>query len=246
MPNAWDVASAKVMASAGAVAVATTSSGLAATVGRTDYEVTQDELLRHSSLMVANAGVPVNIDSERCYGTDPKGVAEFVRALAATGAAGCSIEDFDPSTGAIDPIEISVERVAAAAEVAAPQGMLLTARAERHLYETNPDFDDTLTRLRLFAEAGAACIYAPGLTDAAQIAEVCSIGPPVNVLISTATPTVKELADLGVRRVSTGGALVRVALGETRRAVHELLGNGTLGYMAGAIDGEEFNQMLGG
>jgi 2-methylisocitrate lyase-like PEP mutase family enzyme len=188
----------------------------------------------------------VNIDSERCYGTDPDGVAEFVRALAATGAAGCSIEDFDPSTAAIDPIETSVERVAAAVEVAAAHGMVLTARAERHLYQADADFEDTLSRLRLFAEAGAACIYAPGLADAAQIAEMCSIGPPVNVLISTATPTVKELAELGVRRVSTGGALIRVALGEAQRAVHELLGAGTVEYMDGAIEGQEFDRMLSG
>lgn len=246
MPNAWDAASAKVMVSAGAVAVATTSSGLAATLGRADYQVTPDELLRHTALMVAQAGVPVNIDSERCYGTDPEGVGEFVNALAATGAAGCSIEDFDPATGAIDPIETSVERVAAAAEATAAHGMVLTARAERHLYETNADFSDTFSRLRLFAEAGATCIYAPGLTDAAQIARVCSIGPPVNVLISTATPTVNELAELGVRRVSTGGALIRVALGEAHRAVRELVGNGTLGYMDGAIDGLEFDQLFGG
>ncbi len=244
MPNAWDSASAKVMAAAGASAVATTSSGFAATLGRTDYLVTEAELLRHSALMAATAGVPVNVDSERCYGTDPQGVADFVNTLAGTGVAGCSIEDFDPATGSIDPIEMSVDRVAAAAEAAAKHGMVLTARAERHLYEADADFADTLTRLRLFAEAGAGCIYAPGLTDPAQIAEVCAIGPPVNVLISPATPPVAQLAELGVRRVSTGGALVRAAMGEVRRAVDELLNDGTLTYMQRAIDGGEFNELL--
>jgi 2-methylisocitrate lyase-like PEP mutase family enzyme len=167
-----------------------------------------------------------------------------VHALAATGAAGCSIEDFNPATESIDPIEVSVDRVAAAAEAAAAHGMVLTARAERHLYEADADFDDTVARLRLFAEAGAGCVYAPGLTDPAQIGELCAIGPPVNVLISTATPTVNELAELGVRRVSTGGALVRAALGEVGRAVDELLNDGTLTYMHRALDGGEFNQLF--
>ncbi|MFW2381401.1 MAG: isocitrate lyase/PEP mutase family protein [Acidimicrobiales bacterium] len=245
MPNAWDAASAKVMATAGASAVATTSSGFAATLGRVDYEVTAEELLRHSALMCETAGVPVNVDSERCFGADSRGVADFVDELGATGAAGFSIEDFNPATESIDPIDTAVERVAAAAEAAADHGMTLTARAERHLYESDADFDDTLTRLRLFAEAGAGCIYAPGLRDPAQIAAVCALGPPVNVLISPATPTVNELADLGVRRVSTGGALTRVALGEVRRAIDELIGSGTLNYMKHAIDGQEFDRMLG-
>ncbi|MBT8239802.1 MAG: isocitrate lyase/phosphoenolpyruvate mutase family protein [Acidimicrobiia bacterium] len=244
MPNAWDSASAKVMAAVGAAAVATTSSGFAATLGRTDYRVTEEELIRHSALMTATAGVPVNVDSERCYGVDPSEVADFVHALAATGAAGCSIEDFNPATESIDAIDASVDRVAAASEAARAHGMVLTARAERHLYQADADFDDTMTRLRRFAEAGADCVYAPGLSEPAQIAEVCAIGPPVNVLISPATPTVTELAELGVRRVSTGGALVRSALGEVKRAVDELLTDGTLTYMHRALDGAEFNQLF--
>ena len=157
MPNAWDGASARVMVSSGAVAVATTSSGFAATLGRADYEVTLDELLRHSALLASVAGAPVSVDSERCYGTDPAGVADCVEALAAAGVAGCSIEDYDPASGAIDSIEVAVERVSAAVEVANRHGMVLTARAERHLYEADADFNDTMDRLRRFAHAGAGC-----------------------------------------------------------------------------------------
>ena len=244
MPNAWDGASARVMVESGAVAVATTSSGFAATLGRTDYEVTLDELLRHSALLASVAGAPVSVDSERCYGTNPAGVADCVDALAAAGVAGCSIEDFDPATEAIDSIEVSVERVGAAAEAARRHGMVLTARAERHLYEADADFNDTMQRLRLFAEAGAGCIYAPGLSDPAQIAAVCQIGPAVNVLLTSATPSIPKLAELGVRRVSTGGALVRSALGEVRRAIAELHGEGTQTYMTRAIGGRDFDRML--
>ena len=244
MPNAWDGASARVMVSSGAVAVATTSSGLAATLGRTDYEVELDTLLRHSALLASVAGAPVSVDSERCYGSTTAGVAECVEALAAAGVAGCSIEDFDPATDAIDPIETSVERVAAAVEVANRHGMVLTARAERHLYEADADFNDTMERLRRFADAGAGCIYAPGLTDPAHIAAVCQIGPPVNVLVSPATPPIGKLAELGVRRVSTGGALMRSALGEVRRAVKELHDEGTLSYMQRAIGGGDFDRIV--
>ena len=245
MPNAWDGASARVMVSSGAVAVATTSSGFAATLGRADYEVTLDELLRHSALLASVAGAPVSVDSERCYGTDPAGVADCVEALAAAGVAGCSIEDYDPASGAIDSIEVAVERVSTAVEVANRHGMVLTARAERHLYEADADFNDTMDRLRRFAHAGAGCIYAPGLTDSAQIAAACQIGPAVNVLLSPATPPIGKLAELGVRRVSTGGALVRSALGEVRRAVKELHDEGTLSYMARAIGGRDFDTILG-
>ena len=244
MPNAWDGASARVMVASGAVAVATTSSGFAATLGRTDYAVTLDELLRHSALLASVAGAPVSVDSERCYGATPAGVADCVEALAAAGVAGCSIEDFDPASETIDSIDISVERVGAAVEVANRHGMVLTARAERHLYETNADFNDTMERLRRFAEAGAGCIYAPGLSDPAQIAAVCQIGPAVNVLLSQATPPIAKLAELGVRRVSTGGALVRSALGEVRRAVRELHDEGTLSFMTRAIGGQDFDSIL--
>ncbi len=246
MPNAWDSASAITMARSGAPAVATTSSGFAATFGRTDYAVEADQLLTHSALLARTATVPVSVDSERCYGSTPAAVTSFAEELAGTGVAGFSIEDYNPATASIESIEVSTERVAAAAEVATARGLVLTARAERHLYEQNPDFDDTIARLRAYAEAGAGCVYAPGLSDPDQIAAVCAIGPAVNVLLTPKTPSVPELAALGVRRVSTGGALLRVALGETQRAVEELLDTGTLGYMDKAISGGTFNGWLDG
>ena len=244
MPNAWDGISARVMVARGAPAVATTSSGHAATLGRVDTTVALEELLAHAEFMARTAGVPVNLDSERCYGDDAAGVAACVEALAETGAAGCSIEDYDPATGEIDPVDVAAERVAAAATVANRTGMVLTARAERHLYETDPDFDDTLQRLKSYAEAGAGCLYAPGLRDAGQIAAVCNVGLPVNVLITPATPSVSRLAELGVRRISTGGALQRAAMGELDRAVDELLGAGTLHYMKRAMAGADFDSLL--
>lgn len=244
MPNAWDVASARVMAAAGVQAVATTSSGFAATLGRDDYEVVADELLSHAALLARSAGVPLNVDSERCFGASPAEVADFVSALGDTGAAGCSIEDYDPATEAIDDIEVATERVAAAVEAAKRHDMVLTARAERHLYETDAPIDDTLDRLQRYADAGADVLYAPGLADPDDYAAVCALGLPVNALMSPATPTVGELAELGVRRVSTGGALLRVGLGEVKRAVEELIGAGTLDYMNRSLRGAEFADIL--
>ncbi len=244
MPNAWDVASARVMAAAGLDAVATTSSGFAATLGRDDYEIVADELLEHAALLARSAGVPLNVDSERCFGSGPAEVADFVSALGDTGAAGCSIEDYDPSTERIDDTDSAAERVAAAAEATKRHGMLLTARAERHLYEPDAPIDDTLTRLQRFADAGADVLYAPGLSDPDDFVAVCALGLPVNALVSPATPAVGDLADLGVRRVSTGGALLRVALGEVKRAVEELNGPGTLDYMNRSLRGAEFAHIL--
>jgi len=244
MPNAWDSASAITMAQSGALAIATTSSGFAATFGRRDYAIEADTLLTHSALLAATAGVPVNVDSERCFGKDAAGVAAFVEQLVDTGIAGCSIEDFDPAGEVIDPIHVATERVAAAAEVCNANSVILTARAERHLYEKDADFDDTLARLRSFAAAGAGCLYAPGLTDHEQIAAVCQLGVPINILITPKTPTVPELAQLGVRRVSTGGALIRSAMAGVQRAVEELVGPGTFNYMAESLSGRTFDGWL--
>jgi 2-methylisocitrate lyase-like PEP mutase family enzyme len=221
------VGSARLLQHAGAVALATTSSGLAASLGRHDQHVGHDELIAHVAAICAAVTIPVNVDAERCYADEAAGIAPVVEALADAGAAGLSIEDYDPSTQAIDPIDVATERVFAAAEAAHRRGLVLTARAENHLYG-NGDLADTLERLAAYRDAGADCLYAPGLVAAEDIVAVVALGRPVNVLLRPGGPTVPELAELGVRRVSTGGRLAFVAYGALMAAARELLDAGTL------------------
>lgn len=226
MPNPWDVGSARLMAHAGARALATTSAGLAATLGRLDMTVTREELVAHTALLATATPLPLNVDAERGFGDTPGEVAETVALLAEAGAAGCSVEDWNPATDAIDPLEVSVARVAAAAAEADRHGMVLTARCEHHLHGVD-DLDATIGRLRAYAQAGAGCVYAPGLVTAAQVGEVCAAVPAaVNVLLLPVGPTVPELAELGVRRVSLGSRLSSVAFGAALAAVRGVLADG--------------------
>jgi 2-methylisocitrate lyase-like PEP mutase family enzyme len=175
------------------------------------------------------------VDAERCFADDPAGVATVVERIAAAGASGVSIEDYDPATDRIDPMETAVARAAAAAEAAHRHGVVLTARAENHLHDA-ADLDDTIARLRAFRDVGANAVYAPGLVDRDDIARVVKeVAAPVNVLALRGAPPIGELADLGVRRVSTGGGLARVAYGAMLRAAEELRGLGTSTYLEGAI-----------
>jgi 2-methylisocitrate lyase-like PEP mutase family enzyme len=244
MPNAWDAGSARLLVVSGFPAVATTSSGHAAALGKQDQAVTLDEMLTHVRLLTAAIDVPLSVDAERCFADDPAGVARTVEAIAEAGAAGCSIEDWDPGRGAVDSLGVAAERVAAAGEVAHRFGLTLTARAENHLYGVG-DLDDTIERLRAYRSAGADVLYAPGLTDATDIARVVAeTDGPVNVLAMRRTPPVPELAQLGVRRVSTGGGLARVAYGALRRAAIELRGPGTTTYLDDAIPSDELDDAL--
>jgi 2-methylisocitrate lyase-like PEP mutase family enzyme len=232
MPNPWDIGSAKLMAGLGFEALATTSGGFALTLGRRDQQVTRNELIAHVAAITAEVDVPLSVDSERLFGDDPAGVAETVQMLADAGAAGCSIEDYNPDTGAIDDIATATERVAAAAEAAhmgdAP--MVLTARCENHLYGVG-DLDDTIARLVSYGDAGADCLYAPALTQPAQIrAVVEAVGKPVNVLGLPDAPSVAELEELGVRRVSTGSLLANHAYAAMAAGAQELLTAGTSEY----------------
>lgn len=233
MPNPWDAGSARLLASLGFPALATTSSGHAASLGRADYDVTRDEMLQLVAAVAGSVGVPVNVDSERCFADDPKGVAETVELIAQAGAAGCSIEDFDPAQGTIDPLEVAVERVAAAAEAAARLGLVLTARAENHLHGID-DLEDTIRRLSAYRDAGAEVVYAPGLVAREDIRRlVDAVGVPVNVLALRDGPPIEELAAVGVRRVSTGGALARAAYAATLAAATQLRDGGTSAYLDG-------------
>jgi 2-methylisocitrate lyase-like PEP mutase family enzyme len=244
MPNPMDAGSARLLASMGFPALATTSSGFAATLGRLDYGVQRDELLEHVAALAAAVDVPLNVDSERCFADDPAGVAETVELLADAGASGCSIEDFDPATGAIDPLEVAVPRVAAAARAARGRGVVLTARAENHLHGVD-DLDETITRLKAYRDAGAEVVFAPGLTDPEQIRRlVQAVELPVNVIASPKGPSVPALAALGVRRVSTGGSLARAAYGAIASAAAELQGPGTSTYLDGVLTWADFGAAM--
>jgi 2-methylisocitrate lyase-like PEP mutase family enzyme len=235
IPNPWDVPSARLLEHLGFPALATTSSGFAASLGRADQRVTRDELVTHVATLTAAVQVPVSVDAERGYADDPAGVAETVRLLAEAGASGVSIEDYDPASGRIEPVEVAVERVAAAAGVCTSHGMVLTGRAENHLYGST-DLDDTIARLTAYRDAGATCLYAPGLADPGDIARLVeAVGAAVNVLALRDGPTVAQLAGIGVRRVSTGGSLAWAAYGALVAAATELRDTGTSTYLDRAL-----------
>jgi 2-methylisocitrate lyase-like PEP mutase family enzyme len=227
MPNVPDVGSARLVAAIGAPALATTSSGFAATLGRVDMSVTRDELVAHVTALTAAVTVPLSVDAERCFADDPTGVAETVHLLAAAGAAGCSIEDWDPAAGRIDAEEVAAERVAAAAEAAHAHGMVLTARCEHHIRGVD-DLDGTVRRLTAYRAAGADVVFAPGVADLDAVARVVAVGAPVNVLLLPGLPGVAQLADAGVRRVSVGGMLTWSMYGALVANARHLLEHGTL------------------
>jgi len=236
MPNPWDVGSARLLESLGFPALATTSSGFAASLGRLDQQVTRDELVAHVRALTGAVSVPFNVDSEHCFPDDPGGVAETVRLLAEAGAAGCSIEDYDPAADAIVDAGLAAERVAEAAAAARETGIVLTARCENYLHGVR-ELEPTLERLRAYRDAGADVVYAPGLVELEEIRQVVDdVGVPVNVLLLPAGPPIGELASAGVRRVSTGGALAAAAYGALIRAGRELLDAGTSTYARATAD----------
>lgn len=240
MPNPWDAGTAKLLEAAGFSALATTSSGHAATLGRLDGRVDRHEVLAHAASIVDAADVPVSADLENGFADTPDGVADTVTAAAATGLAGCSIEDHTGDTAApIHDIGEATERVAAAARAAHDgPGLVLTARAENYLHG-NPDLDDTIERLVAYQRAGADVLYAPGVTRIDDIRRlVDAVDLPVNVLARPGLAPVSELADAGVARVSVGGSFNRVALGALARAARELLDTGTYEYLELASEGQ--------
>ena len=237
MPNPWDVGSAGLLEACGFEALATTSAGFAWALGKLDQTVTRDELVAHVAALSDATSLPLNVDSERCYPDEPGGVAETVRLLAEAGAAGCSIEDYDPETGGMDDVGLAAERVAEAVEAAHSfaSPMVLTARAENHLRGVD-DLDDTIARLVAYRDAGADCVYAPWLADLDRIARLVeAVGIPVNVLAIPNGPSVPQLASIGVRRVSTGSLLASAAYGALVAGARELQGPGTSSYAEAAV-----------
>jgi 2-methylisocitrate lyase-like PEP mutase family enzyme len=247
MPNPWDVGSARLLAACGFEALATTSAGFAWSIGKLDQSVSRDELIAHVASLAEATPLPLNVDSERCFPDDPGGVTETVALLAAAGACGFSVEDYDPATDSIDDIEVAAERVGLAAEAAhrLSDPMVLTARAERHIHGGD-DFDDTIVRLIAYRDAGADVVYAPGLRNIDQVATVVdAVGAPVNVLALPGGPTIAELAAAGVRRVSTGSSLTRSAYGALMAGASELLDEGTSRYAGGGISPEALEAAFG-
>jgi 2-methylisocitrate lyase-like PEP mutase family enzyme len=233
MPNPWDQGSAKLLASLGFRALATTSSGFAATLGRLDGSVTLDEVLAHASSLVAATDVPVSADFENAFADDPADVAKNVSLAKGSGLAGCSVEDFTRrADDAIYERALAAERVAAAVDAAhaGPVHFVITARAENHLHGVD-DLDDTIARLQTYQEAGADVLFAPGVTALDDIRRVItSVDRPVNVLPRPTGPTVAELASAGVARISVGGSFAFAGLGAVVEAARELLDEGTYGY----------------
>jgi 2-methylisocitrate lyase-like PEP mutase family enzyme len=252
LPNPWDVGSAVALASLGFPALATSSAGFAFTRGLPDSptSVPKTLMLAHIREIAAATPLPVNADFQAGYAPDPEGVAANVTQCLQTGVAGLSIEDLSSDLAApLFPRAEAIERVRAAREAIDESGLgvVLTARCEAWLVGHPEPARTALDRLTAFAEAGADCLYAPGVRDPATIAAlVKAVAPrPLNVLLSSPGLTVPELRDLGVRRVSVGSALARVAWGGFLRAARELAG-GTVESFAGAAPFAELNRIFGG
>ena len=231
MPNPWDAGSARALEEIGFKALATTSAGFAWTLGRADNQVTLDQALEHLRVVVDAVKVPVNADFEGGFAVDPEQVGGNVKLAAATGIAGLSIED---STGdPADPlfeIDLAVERVRAARRAIdeSGTGIVLTGRSEGFVCG-RPDIEETIRRLRAYAEAGADCLYAPRIDSVEHVAAIiAAVAPkPVNLLINAPFMTVEEAATLGVRRISVGGTLARTAWAGFLQAAQEIADEGT-------------------
>ena len=251
IPNPWDVGSARFLQSLGFKALATTSSGFAWSQGRADNGISRDMALDHLREIVAATDLPVNADFESGFAVDAAGVAESVRLAVETGVAGLSIED---STGdAKQPLfelSVAVERMRAARTAIDKAGgdTLLVGRAEC-FFVGRPDLDETITRLKAYSEAGADCLYAPGVRTREHIAAVvAAVAPkPFNLLVgATSELTMKDIAALGVRRVSVGGALARSAWGGFVRAATLIAEQGKFDGFADAASGQQLNSLFAG
>jgi methylisocitrate lyase len=239
MPNPWDLGTARVLAQIGFPAIATTSSGLAWSMGRQDNSVTLDETVRHLHAVAQSVDVPVNADFTNGFAIMPDDVANNVAAAVTTGVAGLSIEDstYDGANPLFE-FELAVDRIRAARAAVdeSRTGVLLTARSEGFIVG-RPDLAETIRRLTAYAEAGADCLYAPGIREKSDISAIVrAVAPkPINILVGSDFTTVSELASLGVRRISVGGALARAAWGSFLYAAQEIAEYGTFGRLAGAV-----------
>jgi 2-methylisocitrate lyase-like PEP mutase family enzyme len=249
IPNPWNVGSARYLQALGFKALATTSSGYAHSIGYSDGDVTRDMVLAHFREIVQATDVPVNADFENGFANHPDGVAENVGLCVETGVAGLSIEDFTGNDAdPLYPLDQAVARVRAARKAidAAGGGVVFTARTEGFI-KNRPDMGETIRRLKAFVDAGADCLYPPGIKTREQIETVVkAVAPkPVNLLISAASGlTVKDIAGMGVRRISVGGTLARVAMHAFLKSAREIAEQGTFDSFAGVMPNAELNKFL--
>ncbi len=250
IPNPWDLGTARLLASLGFEALATTSAGYAFALGRPDNTVGRERMMDHVRAIAAATDLPVSADLENGFGDDPRVVAETIRLAGEAGLAGGSIEDSTnrPDHPPIYDLGLAAERVRAAVEAARslPCPFTLTARAENHVCG-RPDLDDTIRRLQTYQEAGADVLFAPGLASREDIAAVVSsVDRPVNVVMGLqgAQLSLAELSEIGVKRVSVGSSLTRAALGAFLRAAREMREHGTFEFAAEAVGSRELNALF--
>lgn len=253
IPNAWDAGSARLLASLGFEALATTSLGLANALGKVDGSgaVSRDELLANCAQIAQATELPVSADLENCYADEPRAAARTITLAAEAGVVGGSIEDasWDEAKPIYD-LALSVERVQAAVEAARalPFPFVLTARADGLLHG-RPELDDIIRRLQAFEKAGADVLYAPGLRDLATIRTVTSaVRKPVNVVMSAGDPsmTAAQLGEAGVRRISVGGALSRLALAAVMKAAQEMKVEGGFTWVSSTMPTKEVKRIFSG
>jgi len=240
IPNPWDAGSARVLAALGFKALATTSSGFAFTLGRLDGRVTLDEVVEHTAALDQATDLPLSVDLENGYGSDPESAALAIARVAEAGAVGGSIEDYDPE-GHLYELDHAVERVAASAEAARGLGFpfTLTARAENHI-RGNPDLEDTIARLQAFEQAGADVLYAPGLKSPEEIRAVCeAVSKPVNVLARPGL-SLGQIVAAGAQRVSVGGGLTWVAVSAMADAATAIRDAGDLSSLGARLPLDEW------
>lgn len=227
MPNPWDLNSALTMERLGAKALATSSAALASVLGKNDYQITRDDLVTHVGELASAISIPLHVDGEQLFPTETGGIAQTVAMLAAAGAAGVSIEDYDPNSQRVIGADAAVDAVVEAAHACDAHGMVLTARCENYLYG-NTSLDQVVERLRRYGDAGAGCVYAPGITDAGEIDLLVSeINTPLNVLIISDSQDVSTLASLGVRRASSGSTIFNTVQKAMENTVTAFLGERT-------------------
>lgn len=250
MPNPWDIGSARILVNLGFRAVATTSAGFAWSVGRRDTEISLEVALAHLRALSGAVDVPVNADFEDGFAKEPQAVAANVSAAATTGVAGLSIEDSTGSKEAsLYEFALAVERIKAARRAidASGTGVVLTGRSEGFI-AGRPDIAETVKRLVAYADAGADCLYAPGVRSAADVSAIVrAVAPkPVNVLVGGDYFSVAQLADLGVRRISVGGALARAAWTGFIAAAKEIAEQGTFTSLSRTLPVPEMNALFSG
>jgi len=250
IPNPWDIGSARILAYLGFEALATTSMGFAFSVGKRDNTLNREAVLGHIATIAAATDLPVSADLENGFGDEPETAGETIKLAAATGIVGGSIEDAtEREDDPIYDLELAADRVRAAAEAARllPFTFTLTARAENYLHG-RPNLSDTIGRLQVYQDAGADVLYAPGLSTKQDIAEVVrSVDRPVNVVMGLrgVQLSLAELSEMGVKRVSVGSSLARVALGAFLRAAQEMREKGTFDFAKDAAGTQEISAMLG-